>query len=76
MQQQRHTCVAEPTAIAGIEIAFHRQSLGLDDLVARKLDMIVADRSNRSGGHLRDCRAIHQIADRDQHALGKDCVIR
>ena len=76
MQHHGHVCIVEPAAIARIEIGFHRQSLSLDDLVARKLDMIVADHSHRSGGHLRDRRAIHQIADRDQHALGKDCMVR
>jgi hypothetical protein len=76
MQHHGHACIAEPAAIAGVEIAFHRQSLGLDDLVARKLDMVVADHSHRPGGHLCDRRAIHQIADRNQHALSEYRVIR
>ncbi len=63
----------EPAAVAGVEKALGRQVLGQHHVVNRQFDMPVGDAVDAP---LRDRRPVHQVTDRDQHAVDADGMIR
>jgi hypothetical protein len=65
--------VVEHGAVAAIEPAFDRQTLGQNDLVVVQLDMEIPHGLNRTiGPH---CAAVDQRADRDKHSAGENRVV-
>jgi hypothetical protein len=63
----------EGGAVAGIEVALHRQAFGVDDGVARQLDVEIGDAVH---AELTQAVAVEEVFDGDEDALGEDRMVR
>ena len=73
MQPDRTGRVGEVRAVAGVQIALRRQSIGQQDVMHVEFDVVVAD---GSAAHLGNRGAVDQIFDRDQRTIHEHRMIR
>ena len=66
MQCRHHPAIGEAGTVTGVQVALGRQALGQHDVVRIEFDVPVADGSHFD---LRDGRMVHQVPDRDEHAI-------
>lgn len=64
--------MGEGATIAGVEVGFAHQPLGQQQVVGVQLNVIIR---HPVAHFLHHGPAVNQIGDRDQHAIGEDCMI-